>query len=88
VTLTVKRGDKDEQVQLTTRAPDMRIYVAGEPRLYGWVYSYASDVFLIFTLTYCLEWIFRWMYFHDWRGSLRPTLTGVIAAFWVSASCT
>jgi predicted RND superfamily exporter protein len=22
------------------------------------------------------------MYFHDWRGALRPTLTGVIAAFW------
>jgi len=22
------------------------------------------------------------MYFHDWRGALRPTLTGLIAAFW------
>ena len=22
------------------------------------------------------------MYFHDWRGALRPSLTGVIAAFW------
>jgi hypothetical protein len=22
------------------------------------------------------------MYFHDWRGALRPTLTGIIAAFW------
>ena len=82
VTLTVKRGDKSEQTKLTVRAPDMKIYVAGEPRLYGWVYSYANDVFLIFTLTYCLEWVLRWMYFHDWRGSLRPTLTGVIAAFW------
>ena len=33
-------------------------------------------------MTYCIEWILRWMYFHDWRGALRPTLTGVIAAFW------
>ena len=82
VTLTVKRGDAEEQAKLTVREPDMRIYVAGEPRLYGWVYSYANDVFLIFTLTYCLEWVLRWMYFHDWRGALRPTLTGVIAAFW------
>ncbi|HWP67490.1 MAG TPA: MMPL family transporter [Candidatus Limnocylindria bacterium] len=82
VTLTVKRAGAEQPVELTKRAPDMRIYVAGEPRLYGWVYSYANDVFLIFTLTYCLEWILRWMYFHDWRGSLRPTLTGVIAAFW------
>lgn len=60
----------------------VEIYVAGEPRLYGWVYSYAGDVFIILVLTYCLEWILRWMYFHDWRGALRPTLTGLIAAFW------
>ena len=33
-------------------------------------------------ITYCIEWVLRWMYFHDWRGSLRPTLTSLIAAFW------
>jgi predicted RND superfamily exporter protein len=58
------------------------VFVAGEPRLYGWVYRYAGDVFWILVVTYCIEWVLRWMYFHDWRGSLRPTLTGVIAAFW------
>jgi len=58
------------------------LYVAGEPRLYGWVYRYAGDVFWILVVTYCIEWVLRWMYFHDWRGALRPTLTGVIAAFW------
>src|SRR6266404_1688524 len=57
-------------------------FVAGEPRLYGWVYNYAGDVFWILVVTYCIEWVLRWMYFHDWRGSLRPTLTGLIAAFW------
>lgn len=59
-----------------------QIYVAGEPRLYGWVYRYAGDVFWILVVTYCIEWVLRWMYFHDWRGALRPTLTGLIAAFW------
>jgi uncharacterized protein len=58
------------------------VFVAGEPRLYGWVYRYAGDVFWILVVTYCIEWVLRWMYFHDWRGALRPTLTGVIAAFW------
>lgn len=58
------------------------IYVAGEPRLYGWVYHYAGDVLLVFVLAYCIEWLLRWLYFHDWRGALRPTITGVIAAFW------
>ncbi len=82
VTLGVKRGDGEQQLKLTVPQPDIKIYVAGEPRLYGWVYAYAGDVFWILTVTYCLEWILRWMYFHDWRGALRPTLTGVIAAFW------
>jgi len=58
------------------------IFVAGEPRLYGWVYHYAGDVFFILVVTYCIEWVLRWMYFHDWRGALRPTITGLIAAFW------
>lgn len=62
--------------------PNIKIYAAGEPRLYGWVYKYAGDVFFILVITYCIEWVLRWMYFHDWRGALRPTLTGIIAAFW------
>ncbi len=62
--------------------PNTEVYVAGEPRLYGWVYHYAGDVFFILVITYCLEWVLRWMYFHDWRGALRPTITGLIAAFW------
>jgi uncharacterized protein len=80
--LGVKRGDAQETVKITVPEPDISIYVAGEPRLYGWVYSYAGDVFWIFTVTWCFEWLLRWMYFHDWRGALRPSLTGVIAAIW------
>lgn len=82
VMLTVKRGEATENRALTVPKPSVKISVAGEPRLYGWIYNYASDVFWILTVTYCIEWILRWFYFHDWRGSLRPTLTGVIAAFW------
>ncbi len=58
------------------------ISVAGEPRLYGWVYHYAGDVFFILVITFCVEWVLGWMYFHDWRGWLRPTISGIIAAFW------
>lgn len=82
VTLAVERGGDRLEKKLVVPEPDLKVYVAGEPRLYGWVYSYANDVFWIFTLTYILEWILRWMYFHDWRGALRPTLTGIVAAFW------
>ena len=75
-------GNDAKTAKIKVPEPDIKIYVAGEPRLYGWVYNYAGDVFWIFTMTYCMEWILRWMYFHDWRGALRPTLTGIIAAFW------
>jgi predicted RND superfamily exporter protein len=72
----------NENVVEPFRSADTEVYVAGEPRLYGWVYHYAGDVFFILVITYCLEWVLRWMYFHDWRGALRPTITGLIAAFW------
>jgi predicted RND superfamily exporter protein len=82
VPLEIERGDAKESLTLEIRRPTADVFIAGEPRLYGWVYSYANDVFFILVLTYVIEWILRWMYFHDWRGSLRPTLTGVIAAIW------
>jgi predicted RND superfamily exporter protein len=59
-----------------------RIYVAGEPWKYGWVYYYAKEVFLIFFGTALLMWLFLYAYFRDIRGALRPTITGVISAIW------
>ncbi len=58
------------------------ISVAGEPWLYGWVYYYAQEVFLIFFATAVLMWILLYWYFRDIRGALRPTITGVISAIW------
>ena len=74
--------DVNTKVIAPFESQNVKIYVAGEPRLYGWVYRYSGDVFFILVITYCIEWVLRWMYYHDWRGSLRPTMTGVIAAFW------
>lgn len=72
----------NEKVVAPFADTETAVYVAGEPRLYGWVYHYSDDVFWILLIAFCLEWLFRWLYFHDWRGSLRPTITGVIAAIW------
>ena len=58
------------------------IYVAGEPWLYGWVYYYSREVFVIFFATAVLMWILLYWYFRDIRGALRPTITGVISAIW------
>ena len=59
-----------------------QIYIAGEPWLYGWVYYYAQEVFLIFLATIVLMWISLYWYFRDVRGALRPTITGAISAIW------
>jgi predicted RND superfamily exporter protein len=77
-----KRGEQRNNATLTIPEQNAEVYIAGEPRLYGWIYFYANDVFWILVATYLIEWVLRWMYFHDWRGSLRPTLTGVLAAIW------
>ena len=64
------------------KGPDVRIYVGGPPILYGWVYHYTPQIFKIFLLTVLALWILLYLYFHDWRGALRPTISGVICAIW------
>src|SRR5215468_216598 len=39
ITLTYKRGDESKPAKIKVPEPDIEIYVAGEPRLYGWVYN-------------------------------------------------
>jgi predicted RND superfamily exporter protein len=80
--LKVKRGNDTVETRVSIPERNAEVSIAGEPRLYGWIYQYANDVFWILVVTYCIEWLLRWMYFHDWRGSLRPTITGVLAAIW------
>ncbi len=82
VKFTVKRNGEQQEVSVTVPEPDLIISVAGEPRLYGWVYEYADEAFWIFLTTTVLTWILLYLYFHDWRGALRPTITGVISAIW------
>ena len=61
---------------------DTEILVGGEPQLYGWVYQYASQVYWIFAATALVAWTLLYLYFRDWKGALRPTISGVIAAIW------
>jgi predicted RND superfamily exporter protein len=82
VQVSYLRDGQPGEATIASGGSNVTVWAAGEPRLYGWVYNYAGDVFFILVITYCIEWILRWLYFHDWRGALRPTITGLIAAFW------
>jgi predicted RND superfamily exporter protein len=75
-----------DEVNRTVKEPfetsDHTIWIAGEPRLYGWIYFYATEVYYIFIAATVFCWFLLYFYFHDWRGALRPTITGVISSFW------
>ena len=75
-----------DQIRRTVKEPfetaEESIWVAGEPQLYGWIYYYANEVFYIFLAATMVCWILLYLYFHDWRGALRPTITGIVSAFW------
>jgi predicted RND superfamily exporter protein len=60
----------------------VHLYVVGLPRLYGWIYQYIGEILTIFFGTILLVWILLYLYFRDWRGSLRPTISGGLAAVW------
>jgi uncharacterized protein len=64
------------------RGPDVNIYVGGQPILYGWVYHYTPQIMHIFLITVLALWILLYLYFRDWRGALRPTISGVVCAIW------
>ena len=58
------------------------LHVVGMPRLYGWLYQYVWEIAVIFLGTVVLVWTLLWVYFRDWRGALRPTISGGLAAVW------
>lgn len=71
-----------QQVVRPERDRTVRIYVGGQPILYGWVYRYTPQIYRIFFITVLAVWLLLYLYFRDWRGALRPTISGVICAIW------
>ena len=60
----------------------VRVYVAGQPRQNGWILALQWQVLLAFTAAIVLTWFLLYRYFRDWRGALRPTISGGLAAIW------
>lgn len=72
----------DERIVRPFSDDETTIHVAGEPRLYGWVYFYGRELRWILAVTVLVAWLLLYGYFRDWRGALRPTLSGFVAAVW------
>ncbi|MGH7899320.1 MAG: efflux RND transporter permease subunit [Candidatus Binatia bacterium] len=75
-------GEISERIVKPFADERTEILVAGEPQLHGWVYQYANQVYWILAGTALIGWILLFLYFRDWRGALRPTISGLIAAVW------
>jgi len=58
------------------------IYVSGQPRLNGWILRLQGQVLTAFAAAVVLTWLCLYAYFRDWRGALRPTISGGLAALW------
>ena len=58
------------------------IHVSGQPRLNGWILRLESQVLAAFAAAIVLTWALLFAYFRDWRGALRPTISGGLAALW------
>jgi uncharacterized protein len=72
----------DREILGIPHEANVRLYVVGLPRLYGWIYQYVGEILEIFVGTMVLVWVLLYLYFRDWRGSLRPTISGGLAAVW------
>ena len=72
----------DERIRKPFEDENTKIWIAGEPQLYGWVYHYAAQIPWILAATVLVAWVLLVLYFRDWRGALRPTITAAVAAVW------
>jgi hypothetical protein len=65
----------------------VHVYVAGQPRQNGWILALQWQVLLAFAAAIVLTWILLYRYFRDWRGALRPTISGGLARSGASDWC-
>ncbi|MBN2467684.1 MAG: MMPL family transporter [Deltaproteobacteria bacterium] len=58
------------------------LFVAGEPMLSGWIFSYQSETFWIFGITFFTLIVLLYLYFRNLVGMIVPTLAMMIGAIW------
>ena len=60
----------------------VRIRVAGEPMLYGWVNHYMTETMIIFGITVFCMVLVLFIITRTWRGTILPLLAGIVSAVW------
>ncbi|MCG7909555.1 MAG: MMPL family transporter, partial [Candidatus Thiodiazotropha taylori] len=71
-----------QQIRESENAQGVSIYATGQPMLWGWVYSYLDQLFLIFTTTVGIMLFLLIIYFRRAYGILLPLFGITISAIW------
>lgn len=74
--------DQLQQIRDTENTDGVSIYATGQPMLWGWVYSYLDQLFLIFTTTVGIMLFLLIIYFRRAYGILLPLFGITISAIW------
>jgi hypothetical protein len=59
-----------------------RVYIAGFPMLYSWIFSYKNDILAIIGITSLIIVIMLWFYFRTATGVWVPLFSGTLSSVW------
>lgn len=74
--------DAVNRTVLPLATDEVDVHVSGQPRLNGWILRLERQVYVAFAAAVLVTWLCLYAYFRDWRGALRPTISGGLAALW------
>ena len=74
--------DKINEICDRERDENTVITLSGNPILYGWVYSYFTEMKWIFALTITIIIALLFFYFRSVIGVIRPLISGFVSAAW------
>lgn len=59
-----------------------KVYIAGFPMLYSWVFSYKNYIFGVIAVTMVIILIMLWFYFRTFTGVWVPLFSGALSSLW------
>ena len=59
-----------------------RVYIAGFPMLYAWIFSYKNYIFSVIGGTTVIILVMLWFYFRTFTGVWVPLFSGLLSAVW------
>ncbi|NIB42265.1 MMPL family transporter [Pseudomaricurvus alkylphenolicus] len=71
-----------QEIRAAESVPGTKVYATGQPMLWGWVYSYLDQIFLIFSTTAAIMLALLVVYFRRAYGIILPLFGITISCIW------